>query len=150
MTQATCGDRCWSAKGDTCSCVCGGANHGTLRVNPTRPLWPDGEDDRIPRRTRRIGSTWYKLAHVAPLGEAEPFDSRTGYYAAVDACLDFYDTTGWPGGNPAGQEKKPRAFIERASVGVHGRWREIKGLPVPPWLVWVRADVPVEETSQQL
>ena len=61
MSQATCGDRCWSAKGDTCSCVCGGANHGTLRVNPSGSLW-DSEEPRIPRRTRRIGSTWYKLA----------------------------------------------------------------------------------------
>jgi hypothetical protein len=34
--RRTCGPQCWNAKGDTCHCVCGGKNHGSLAASDPR------------------------------------------------------------------------------------------------------------------
>jgi len=47
LSEATCGEACWSAREDVCHCSCGGKNHGCLRsadgVQPTRNCKIDGD-----------------------------------------------------------------------------------------------------------
>jgi hypothetical protein len=33
MTEATCGEACWSAKEEVCRCSCGGKNHGIYKTD---------------------------------------------------------------------------------------------------------------------
>jgi hypothetical protein len=46
LTEATCGEACWTAREDICRCSCGGKNHGCMRtaegVRPTRTAKIDG------------------------------------------------------------------------------------------------------------
>ena len=143
MTPRTCGEACWTAKGDDCSCVCGGANHGILRQRETGDLFEDEQEDpdvlEIPRRTRRIRRTWYTLAHVC--GQHE----RAVFWQA-EYIGDLNDGDDWLGRScPRGSER-PKAFIELATKAQQG-WLELEGYSERPWLVWVREDVPLCEVE---
>ena len=54
-TLSTCNEACWEAREDICRCMCGGANHGLLRRDPTAPK---------PPRTKRRYSARFKLVAV--------------------------------------------------------------------------------------
>ena len=57
LTEATCGEACWSAQHDVCRCSCGGANHGIKKRG--------GSADR----TRKVGRNRYRL--IAVMTEAD-------------------------------------------------------------------------------
>ncbi len=37
-TQRTCGPRCYNAKSKTCTCICGGLNHGVGEANAVQNI----------------------------------------------------------------------------------------------------------------
>jgi hypothetical protein len=54
LTEATCGEACWTAREDICRCSCGGKNHGCLRT----------ADGIQPIRTAKIDGFRYELKAV--------------------------------------------------------------------------------------
>ena len=54
ITEATCGDSCWTAREDICKCSCNGINHGCLNS-------PGGLQ---PNRTSKIDGYRYELKSI--------------------------------------------------------------------------------------
>jgi len=59
VTDATCGEGCWTAKEDICKCSCGGHNHGIL-------LTSEGVQ---PNRTCKIDNFRYELIEIGKHSE---------------------------------------------------------------------------------
>ena len=59
ITDATCGEGCWTAKEELCKCSCGGNNHGCL-------LTPEGVQ---PNRTCKIDGFRYELVEIGKYSE---------------------------------------------------------------------------------
>jgi hypothetical protein len=78
MTEATCGEACWSAKEEVCRCSCGGKNHGIYKT------------DEIPERTCKIQGFRYRLQgigrHGDMVGEAENINGTILFGKHWDSC----------------------------------------------------------------
>ena len=59
LTDATCGEACWTAKEELCKCSCGGHNHGCLNS-------PEGI---TPKRTCKIDGFRYELIGIGKYSE---------------------------------------------------------------------------------
>lgn len=76
LTEATCGEACWSAAEDVCRCSCGGKNHGCMRT----------EDGTRPNRTAKIDGHRYTMIAVGyrDLYEAAEKINKAAGYKHVD------------------------------------------------------------------
>lgn len=132
-TTTTCNEQCWYAKEPECSCSCGGANHGCLRV----------EGAEQPTRNSRIKDKRYLLRAVGLFAE---ISSKRYEIARREYARHRRELAG--GGQPV--------IVKRASKDQIERWPELTAYRdhVPerhsasprsrrgaPYLLWVREDV---------
>ena len=126
LTEATCGEACWSAREDICRCSCGGANHGCLRdENGVRPV-----------RTSKIDGYMYELQGVGDgveklAQEINEKDGVTFLYAATSRDSMY---------------RKLRAKLRTPTMSQIQKWPELAAYrnldrwDYKPYLLWVRVD----------
>lgn len=130
LTEATCGEACWSAREDICRCSCGGKNHGCLR----------DENGVQPVRTAKIDGYMYELQGVGDgvekaaqaINEA---DGVTFYYAATSRDSMY---------------RRLRAKLRTPTQSQIEKWpelasyRNLERWEYKPYMLWVRVDNPTK------
>src|SRR5689334_12320533 len=84
LTEATCGDACWSAREDICRCSCGGKNHGCMR----------DESGQRPERTAKIDGVRYVLKAADVQGiynQARDINKAAGPYRVEPYTATTYE-----------------------------------------------------------
>ena len=114
LTEATCGEACWTAVHDVCRCSCGGANHGIRQRG--------GEAER----TCKVGSNRYRL--IAVMTEAErPYTVARELIMerqADQSPLNLALRSRWGPPNVIAVEPATRAQEKWPELAVHAGWRE--------------------------
>lgn len=126
ITDATCGEACWSAREDVCRCSCGGKNHGITRNGAG-----------IPERTRKKQGRVYKLIAV------------TGYGEACDLAREDYGSWLRNVGYESGTLYPHERIIYNRAQSHQLKWPEVQNNRVydrrgedDTYLVWERVGVP--------
>lgn len=87
ITDATCGEACWTAKEEICKCSCGGNNHGCLTS-------PEGVQ---PNRTCKIDGFRYELVAIGKYSdnykEGERINKEEGVKKVIGNYSYFYNVT---------------------------------------------------------
>lgn len=125
LTTTTCNEQCWFAREEVCSCSCGGANHGCLRV----------EGAEQPVRNSRVKDHRYLLQAVGLYSEI----SKARYAAAAP---DYAAARGLP--YRMRLDRGEPAIVKRATPDQVARWPELadaKAAGRRPYLLWVREDI---------
>ena len=138
LTDATCGEACWTAREDVCRCSCGGKNHGCLR-----PEFVVGGVATRPERTAKIDGVRYVLRAIGNYSEIHNQaralnDPKIAGYKRVSQYYNFP----W-----SDSDKGAPARVKAASKQQKEKWPELKpfieGKPLwhSVYLLWVRADI---------
>ena len=142
--DATCGQRCWNARSEECTCACGGKNHGIMRRTGRVPTAAE-----MPVRVRMVGEAIYKLAHVipGPVSSEDTLDPRWKANSApnriaVRIVLELYGVVPQLRRIPTHRGPYPEAFAQRVDKASWRTWPETRKLKWSrPWLVWIRENV---------
>lgn len=134
ITTTTCNEACWRAKEESCSCSCGGKNHGCLK----QEFDDNGEAlPRPPRQMRKYDHV-YTLHSIHATG-GDAWRITQAYKAEHHTAQGVYRGRHWTLVGVA-------AFDARATES-QMKWEELKGLVDPerkwkrPYLAWVRSDI---------
>lgn len=107
LTEATCGEACWTAQEDICRCSCGGKNHGCLKrvdgVQPTRTSKIDGDRYEL----KAVGTDIWKQARE--INKAAGPRYQSGRYS-----YDWQET-----------DKHAPARMKRATKDQIAKWPEL-------------------------
>jgi hypothetical protein len=144
LTEATCGEACWSAKEDICRCSCGGKNHGISKRGGTA------------ERTCKIDGYRYKLQGVGKhrdlINEAAAINEQIVISVHWN---DGYRTLRLVKQND--KERGAPARVKYASQPQIDKWNELeiyRGLDryhADAALLWVRTDIEeLHDKSRQM
>ena len=134
ITDATCGEACWSAREDICRCSCDGANHGITRTGG------------VPERTSKIDGLMYKLTAVGPEKDIEQQaremlkgQIKSKVFVLAEVTYTYY----WKA-----KDRRSPVRTRPATASQIERWHELahfKANPVAAWdwhnapsLLWER------------
>jgi hypothetical protein len=137
----TCGEKCWTAIQEDCSCSCGGANHGLLAR--------EGEitADKIPQRYSKIFGVLYELKAVGYYRQLEPerkkVNETCGWWQIRGTKQNPYHVS-WDSAKP---REHPPAILKYATPSQLNSWFELKAFQSDQRLIrtvsllWVLADM---------
>lgn len=144
LTEATCGEACWSAREDVCRCSCGGKNHGCMRT----------ADGVQPERSAKIDGFRYFLKAVDGAYEAaRKINKAHGAFKIGRSDYTFYKNE---------TDKGAPARMKLATHAQVDTWPELtadreKGFQTTadgkkyyrsrPYLLWVREDIKLDEPA---
>lgn len=109
ITDATCGEACWTAKEELCKCSCGGNNHGCLNT-----------DGITPKRTCKIDGLRYELVAIGTYSdiykEGKRINTEEGTKRMIGKYTYYYDVT----------ESGALARVKSVSTIQIANWKELE------------------------
>ena len=131
ITDATCGEACWTAKEELCKCSCDGHNHGCLLIS----------DGVQPNRTCKIDGFRYELVAIGKYSdtyrEGERTNKEEGTKKMIGTYTYYYNVT----------EPGALARVKCASAIQIANWKELEQYKKmervelfynKPYLLWKR------------
>lgn len=110
ITDATCGEACWTAKEELCKCSCGGNNHGCLNT----------PESITPKRTCKIDGFRYELIAIGKYSEiynyGERMNKEEGTKKLIGTYTYYYNVT----------EPGALARVKAASGVQITHWKELE------------------------
>ena len=132
LTDATCGEACWTAKEDVCKCSCGGHNHGCL-------LTTEGVQ---PTRNCKIDSFRYELVAIGKYSEIYQQGQnicKEGYRKIIGHSTYSYGVT--DPGSPA--RVKAASSVQVANWKELDTYKKMERLEFyhnKPYMLWKRVE----------
>ena len=132
LTDATCGETCWTAREDVCKCSCGGNNHGCL-------LTSDGVQ---PIRNCKIDGFRYELIAIGSYSDIYTQGQRIN----KESCQKSIGNSTYPYGVT---DPGSPARVKAASAVQVANWKELatyKNMERlefyhnKPYMLWKRVD----------
>jgi hypothetical protein len=143
MDGETCGEKCWTAIQDDCSCSCGGANHGLLAKAGEITV------DKIPQRYCKIFGVLYELKAVGYRRQLEPeakkINESRGWWQIRGYGQNAYHLSWHYSAKP---KDHPPAILKYATPHQLEGWFELKAFQADQRLIktvsllWVLAEMP--------
>lgn len=145
LLHRTCGDHCWHAREEICRCSCGGVNHGILK----------DPNNKIPQRTRRIGTTFYVLEAVVE-GSRTADEYIKEWYAEHDLRQPFSHSLkpNWGPSPLMGYAYPSKSQMEKwVEVAPFKNWRSkgnclAEARQYEPVLIWKQQNPDIESSRK--
>ena len=133
LTDATCGEACWTAKEDVCKCSCGGHNHGCLNS-------PEGI---TPKRTCKIDGFRYELVAIDKYSdiykEGERINKEEGTKKIIGTYTYYYHGTE-PGALARVKCASTIQIVNWVELEQYKKMERVELFHNKPYLLWKRVE----------